>query len=64
MSAKIVNLIIRLGLARDCAVAGGGAKDIGLVRTLETELGVKLLIPEEPQISAAMGAALLGQTGC
>jgi len=63
MSAKIANLTVRLGLAEDCAVTGGGAKDIGLVRTLEAELGVKLLVPEEPQISAALGAALLGQTG-
>lgn len=59
MSAKIANLIIRLGIAQDCAVTGGGAKDIGLVRTLEAELGVKTLIPEEPWISAALGAALL-----
>jgi predicted CoA-substrate-specific enzyme activase len=60
MSAKIVNLTVRLGLAQDCAVTGGGAKDAGLVRTLETELGVKVLVPEEPWISAALGAALLG----
>lgn len=60
MSAKIVSLIVRLGLAPDCAVTGGGAKDIGLVRTLETELGVPLLVPEEPQVSAALGAAILG----
>jgi (R)-2-hydroxyacyl-CoA dehydratese activating ATPase len=59
MAAKIVNLIVRLGLAEDCAVTGGGAKDIGLVRTIETELAVKVLVPEEPQISAALGAALL-----
>jgi len=58
MSAKIMSLIVRLGLAQDCAVTGGGAKDIGLIRTLETELGVKLLVPKEPQISAAIGAAL------
>lgn len=60
MSAKIVNLTIRLGLAQDCAVTGGGAKDIGLVRALESELGVDLLVPEEPWITAALGAALLG----
>ena len=59
MAAKIVNLIVRLGLAEDCAVTGGGAKDIGLVRTIEAELGVTVLVPEEPQISAALGAALL-----
>jgi predicted CoA-substrate-specific enzyme activase len=59
MSAKIVNLTIRLGFTQDCAVTGGGAKDIGLVRTLESELGAKLLVPEEPWITGALGAALL-----
>jgi predicted CoA-substrate-specific enzyme activase len=63
MSAKIANLTIRLGLVQDCAVTGGGAKDIGLVRTLGAELGMNVLVPQEPQISAALGAALLGQTG-
>ena len=62
MAAKIANLTVRLGLAQDCVVTGGGANDIGLVRTLETELGVKILVPEEPWISAAIGAAILGQT--
>ncbi|MBN1567862.1 MAG: 2-hydroxyglutaryl-CoA dehydratase [Acidobacteria bacterium] len=59
MTAKIANLIIRLGLAPDCAVTGGGAKDGGLVRVLESELGVKVLVPEEPWITAALGAAIM-----
>ena len=59
MSAKIANLAIRLGLAQECAITGGGAKDTGLVQSLQTELGVKVLVPEEPWISAALGAALL-----
>jgi predicted CoA-substrate-specific enzyme activase len=63
MSAKIVNLTVRLGLAQDCAVTGGGAKDIGLVRALEAELGMKVLVPEEPWITGALGAALLGEAG-
>jgi len=61
MSAKIINLIVRLGLAQDCAVTGGGAKDAGLVRALEAELDVKVLVPEEPWITAALGAALLAR---
>jgi (R)-2-hydroxyacyl-CoA dehydratese activating ATPase len=59
MASKIVNLVTRLGLATDCAVTGGGAKDLGLVRAIETELGVKVMVPPEPRISAALGAALL-----
>jgi predicted CoA-substrate-specific enzyme activase len=58
MAAKIVNLVVRTGLIKDCAVTGGGAKDIGLVRTLEAELGTGVFVPDEPQITAAYGAAL------
>lgn len=58
MAAKIVNLVVRLGLMMDCAVTGGGAKDIGLRQTIETELGAEMRSPEEPRISAALGAAL------
>jgi activator of 2-hydroxyglutaryl-CoA dehydratase len=42
-----------------CAASGGGAKDLGLVRTIAAELGVEILVPEEPQITAALGAALM-----
>jgi len=60
MASKIVNLVVRVGLAEECVLTGGGALDIGLVRTVESELGTKVLVPEEPQITAALGAALLG----
>ncbi len=59
IASKIVNLVVRAGPAQDCAVTGGGAKDIGLVRSLEAELGAAVLVPDEPQITAAYGAALL-----
>ena len=59
IAAKIANLTVRLGLAEDCVVTGGGAKDIGLVRALEAELGIRVRVPEEPWVSGAIGAALL-----
>ena len=61
MASKIVNLVDRVELVGDCALTGGGAKDIGLVKTLEVTLGMSLLVPEEPKISAAFGAALIAQ---
>jgi (R)-2-hydroxyacyl-CoA dehydratese activating ATPase len=60
MASKIANLVTRLGLKQDCVLTGGGAKDVGLVKAIEKELGVPLLVPETPQITAALGAALLG----
>jgi activator of 2-hydroxyglutaryl-CoA dehydratase len=59
MASKIINLTVRLGLSPDCVVTGGGAKDPGLVRALERELGVSVFVPDEPWITAALGAALL-----
>jgi len=61
LAAKIQSLVERVGLEPDCAVVGGGAKDIGLVSSLEESLASKLLLPEEPQIVAALGAALLAE---
>ncbi len=61
LAAKIQTMVERLGLSPDCAVVGGGAKDIGLVKSIEERLGCKLLLPEEPQIVAALGAALIAE---
>jgi len=59
LAAKIQTMVARLGLEPDCAVVGGGAKDIGLVKSIEESLACSLLVPEEPQIVAALGAALV-----
>jgi predicted CoA-substrate-specific enzyme activase len=61
LAAKIQSMVERVGLEPDCVVVGGGAKDIGLVKSLEKSLGCRLLLPEEPQIVAAVGAALLAE---
>ncbi len=61
LAAKIQTMVERLGIEPDCAVVGGGAKDIGLVKSIEEGLGRRLLVPEEPQIVAALGAALLAE---
>ena len=52
-------LVERIGFEPECALVGGGAKNAGLVRDIEERLAVPVLIPEEPQIVAALGAALI-----
>ncbi len=61
MASKIVTLAMRVGLTPDYAVTGGGAMDIGLVKAIAAELGTDLLVPEVPQITAALGAALIAK---
>jgi (R)-2-hydroxyacyl-CoA dehydratese activating ATPase len=59
MASKILAMARKVKLEGDCAVTGGGAKDAGLVKILQETMGVELLVPDEPFITAAIGAALV-----
>lgn len=59
IAAKVSNLTDRVGLEEDCAITGGGALDVGLVKRVGEKLRVHLLVPPEPEIIAAFGAALI-----
>ncbi len=59
LASKISALINRAGMEKDCALCGGGALDIGLIKSLETELGIQLLVPPQPQFITALGAAII-----
>ncbi len=53
----------RVGVEPPVAFAGGVAKNVGVVRALEEVLGQSLIVPEEPQIVGALGAALMARDG-
>jgi activator of 2-hydroxyglutaryl-CoA dehydratase len=59
IAGKVSSLVRMVGLEGDCALIGGGAKDIGLIESVRKQLGRQLFVPEEPQITAALGAALI-----
>lgn len=64
IAVKISNLIDRVGLEEECAMVGGGALDVGLVKRTKERLGIPLQVPEQPQLMAAYGAALIaGENG-
>ncbi|MGD0230762.1 MAG: acyl-CoA dehydratase activase [Syntrophorhabdales bacterium] len=57
---RTMGLVHRLGgIAGEVVMAGGVAKNSGVVRALEEAMGVVLNIPDEPQVVGALGAALL-----
>jgi len=41
--------------------SGGVARNVGVVKAIEEELGKKVIVPPEPQITAALGAAIFAQ---
>jgi predicted CoA-substrate-specific enzyme activase len=59
MASKILAMIRKVKIEETCGITGGGAKDSGLVEILQETIGKELLVPEEPFITAAIGAALL-----
>jgi predicted CoA-substrate-specific enzyme activase len=54
---RLMALAKRVGIEKDVAVSGGVALNAGLVKILEAELGLQVLVPEKPQLVAALGAA-------
>ncbi|MFC1848244.1 acyl-CoA dehydratase activase [Chloroflexota bacterium] len=61
--SRIMTLCKRLGIQEDISVVGGVALNRGLVSILEREIGFKVLVPDEPQIVAALGAAVIAREG-
>jgi predicted CoA-substrate-specific enzyme activase len=59
IAKRTMSMVRRLGLVPPVAMAGGVAKNKGVVKAIEEEVGEPLVIPPEPQIVGALGAALL-----
>lgn len=58
---KIGGMSRGLILQQDIVVIGGAALDIGLIRAIEDRLAVQVLVPENPRIMAALGAAAIAR---
>lgn len=58
---RIFGMLNRIGVQNDVVMTGGVAKNIGMVRALEEKLGIKIYIPEYPQMVGALGAALIAR---
>jgi len=61
LAAQINSLVERVGVELDMAVVGGGARDIGLVQALREIRGHNILIPQNPHMTAALGAAIIAR---
>jgi benzoyl-CoA reductase subunit D len=59
MADRVSSMVHRLGVNPDIVLVGGVAKDVGFVESLKRKLGVDILVPENPEFSGALGAALI-----
>ena len=62
MAHRVVTLLEQVGIEEEFAITGGIAKNIGIVKRLEDEIGVKAQPAEiDTQIAGALGGALFAQ---
>jgi predicted CoA-substrate-specific enzyme activase len=61
LADRICRMVNRLKVEETVIVTGGGAKNKGLLKALSEQLGYGIQVPEEPLITGALGAALLGK---
>jgi predicted CoA-substrate-specific enzyme activase len=70
MSKSIAKRVIGMGVGgqinfeEPIAFSGGVAKNIGVVKAIEEELGKKIITLKEPQITGALGAAIFAKEHC
>lgn len=58
IAVRVFTLLRKVGVEPDFVIAGGIAKNAGVVRRIEQKIGLTALLPPEPQIVGAIGAAL------
>jgi len=63
LAAQLNALAVRLGIEKDYALVGGGARNSGLVKALEAMSGFAIVVPPAPHMTAALGAALIAAEG-
>ncbi|MBD3185318.1 2-hydroxyglutaryl-CoA dehydratase [Candidatus Bathyarchaeota archaeon] len=61
IASRVNGMVRRMGVVEDVAFCGGVAKNDGMIRALESELGTQLHIAKDPQITGAVGSAVIAR---
>jgi len=58
MASRITSMVRKIGFNKDVMLVGGVANNIGFVDSLNNDLGLKVVVPKDPEYVGALGAAL------
>jgi predicted CoA-substrate-specific enzyme activase len=61
IARRVAGMAKRIGVAPTLIFCGGVAKNVAVKKYLELELGFEIIKPKYPQLTGAIGAALIGQ---
>ena len=59
LAKRLATMARKVGVKKEVFFDGGPARNVGMRKALEQELGITLVVPERPQIVTATGAAVL-----
>ncbi len=59
LAQRVYPLLVEVGLEKDVTIVGGMAKSIGIVKAIEELVGYSILVPDNPEVVGALGAALI-----
>ncbi|MCP4658052.1 MAG: CoA activase, partial [bacterium] len=60
MASRITSMVRKVGFRKDLVAIGGLARNVGFLESLKRGLETEILVPEEPELTPALGAALIG----
>ena len=60
LAERAGTLLRRVGLGKEITFIGGVARQQGMVKALESRLGITVHVPDDSDYVCAVGAALLG----
>jgi benzoyl-CoA reductase subunit D len=58
MASRITSMVRKIGFEKDVVLVGGVARNVGFVDSLNKDLKLEVVVPEEPEFVGALGAAL------
>lgn len=61
VAGRILEILGRVRIKSDVVVTGGVAKNMAIIKELERETELSMIVPPEPQMVGALGAALLAR---
>lgn len=64
IAARVVSMGRRVKLEPEFMMTGGVARNTGVVRAIEERLGAPVIVPQEPDLCGALGAALIAREDC
>ena len=63
MAGRLFGMVQRVGMQFEVVMSGGVSGNIGIIQAMEAKLGKRVLVPEDPRIVGALGAALVARQG-